>query len=150
MRDRSFGVTILAFGSVMVALYCQFAAVALILTGAVFSPSGSTHASLAIINGAMFFGLVIASYFLAYGLWTRKHWSWAGALALFAGFVGANVLLSALSATPVNTLLPAIGAGLGIWYLNRPATKAELLGTAVPVAVRVRANEGMEMAEPVH
>ena len=35
MRDRSFGVTALAFSAVMVALYGQFAGIALLLTGLV-------------------------------------------------------------------------------------------------------------------
>ena len=149
MQDRSFGVTTLAFSSVMVGLYCQYAAIALILTGSVFTAAGSFQAGLALITGAVFFGLTFAAYFVAYGLWTRKHWSWAGTVVLFATFIVANAALSVLSANPINTLVPAIGGGLALWFLARPAIKAELLGREVPVAIKVPPGESMEAAKPI-
>ena len=150
MQKRSFGVTTLAFSSVMVALYCQFAAVALIITGSVFSQSGSAYAAASFALGALFFGLTFASYFLAYGFWTGKSWAWAGGLALFATLVIASVALSVISTNFVSTVLPLAAAVAGVWYLNRPAVKAELLGTDVPVASKVSAGGGLEVAGPVH
>jgi hypothetical protein len=150
MQKRSFGVTTLAFSSVMVALYCQFAAVALIITGSVFSQSGSAYAAASFALGALFFGLTFASYFLAYGYWTSKSWAWAGGMALFATLVVASVVLSVISTNFVSTVLPLAAAVAGVWYLNRPAVKAELLGTDVPVASKVSAGGGLEVAGPVH
>ena len=150
MQKRSFGVTTLAFSSVMVALYCQVAAVALIITGSVFSSSGSAYAAASFALGALFFGLTFASYFLAYGFWTGKSWAWAGGVALFATLVVASVVLSVISTNFVSTVLPLAAAVAGIWFLNRPAVKAELLGTEAPAAVAVRTTSGLEAAEPAH
>ena len=150
MQDRSLGVTALAFSSVMIGLYCQFAAIVLILTGSVFTAAGSMHAAMALVNGAIFLGLTVAAYFVGYGLWTRKHWSWAGAVALFVVLIGANVVLSALATNLLSTVLPAIGAVVGIWYLHRPAVKTELLGSATPAPATVRVGDGLEMPELAH
>lgn len=150
MQDRSLGVTALAFSSVMIGLYCQFAAIILILTGSVFTAAGSMHAAVALVNGAIFMGLTVAAYFVGYGLWTRKHWSWAGSVSLLVVFIGANVMLSALSTNVISSVLPAAGAVLGIWYLHRPAIKTELLGSTTPAPAMVRVGDGMEMPELAH
>lgn len=150
MQNRSAGVTILAFSSIMVALYGQFAAVSLILTGAIWSSSGSIYASVSFALGVVFAVLVVAAYFLAYGFWTGKSWAWAGGMGLFATLVIASVVLSVVSTNFVSTVLPLAAAVAGVWFLNRPAVKAELLGTEVPAAAAVPANGGLEVAEPAH
>ncbi|MEA2026628.1 MAG: hypothetical protein U9O18_08045, partial [Chloroflexota bacterium] len=61
MRHRSFGVTALAFSSIMVAIYGQYAAIALLLTGSAFTPAGSFQAAIALITGAVFLGLTLAA-----------------------------------------------------------------------------------------
>ncbi len=149
MRPRSLGVTTLAFSSVMVGLYCQFATIALILTGSVFVVAGSRHADLALFTGTVFLGLTVAAYFLGYGLWTRRHWSWAGAIALFLVFVGANVVLSVVSGNVLNTLVPALGAIVGIWYLHRPAIKAELLGEKSAIGMTAPTSDARGAAQLV-
>ncbi len=148
MKKRSYGVTALAFSSVLIALYCQFGAVALILTGSVFSRSGVEHATLALVLGALFFGLTFASYFLAYGYVTRKSWAWAGGIAFFAAFVVANLGLSVVSSNYISTVLPLAGAIVAIWYLNRPAVKAEFLGDEATVEPRATVPDALEIAEP--
>lgn len=148
MHKRSFGVTTLAFSSVMIALYSQFAAVALILTGSVWSSSGSVYASASFALGALFFGLTFASYFLAYGFWTQKSWAWAGGVALLATLVVASVALSVISTNFVSTVLPLAAAVAGIWYLNRPAVKTELVVAEASTAAPV--NAGLNVAEPAH
>ena len=148
MRPRSLGVTTLAFSSVMVGLYCQFAAIALILTGSVFVVAGSRHAELALFTGTVFLGLTVAAYFLGYGLWTRRHWSWAGAIALFLVFLGANVVLSVVSGNMMNSVVPTIGAVVGIWYLHRPAIKAELLGDKAAIGMMAPTRDSREIAQP--
>ena len=150
MQKRSFGVTTLAFSSVMVALYCQFAAVALIITGSVFSQSGSAYAAASFALGALFFGLTFASYFLAYGFWTGKSWAWVGGMALFATLAIASVVLSDISTNFVSTGLPLAAAVAGVWYPNRPTVKAERRGTETPAAAGVRTTSGLEAAEPAH
>lgn len=147
MQNRSFGTTTLAFSSVMVGLYTQFAAVALILTGSVFSPSGTIYAAASFALGALFFGLTFAAYFLAYGFWTRKSWAWAGGAALFVTLVVASVLLSLISTNFVSSVLPLAAAVVGIWFLNRPAVKADYLGAVAPAAATAAATS-MKAAEP--
>ncbi|MEX1296466.1 MAG: hypothetical protein AB1Z67_09875 [Candidatus Limnocylindrales bacterium] len=149
MQNRSLGATTLAFSSVMIGLYAQFAAVALILTGAVFSPSGSVYAAASFALGGLFFGLTFAAYFLAYGYWTRKSWSWAGGIALLVTLLVASVVLSIISTNLTSTVLPLAGAVVGVWFLNRPAIKAELLGTDAPAAV-ITTPSGVGAAELAH
>ena len=150
MRERSFGVTALAFSSIMIALYSQFAAIALILTGSVFTAAGSVPAVFVLILGAVFLGLTFASYFLGFGFWTKKHWSWASGVVLFTSFVVANVVLSAISSNFVSSIVPALAAVVGVWYLHRPAVKAELMSETSPAAMTLPAADALEGAEPAH
>ena len=148
MRERSFGVTTMAFSTIMVALYSQFAAIALILTGSVFTPQGSTPAAIALLLGAVFLGLTLSAYVIGYGFWTKKHWSWAGGMALFVVFAAANLALSAVATNFISSIVPALGAMMVVWYLLRPAVKAELTDETAPtaLALRVDALKGVEPA----
>jgi hypothetical protein len=40
--------------------------------------------------------------------------------------------------------LPVIGAVMGFWLLQRPAVKADLLGTEMPVEAVIASTDGME------
>lgn len=146
MHQRSLGVTVLAFGSVMVGLYCQFAAVALILLGSVFTPVGSTPAAIALLLGAVFLGLTVAAYFLGYGFWTRKHWAWAGGLALVAVLAVASLALSFTATSFLSSVSPVITAALAVWFLHRPAVRAELLGDPRPFVSPRTAHDALEAA----
>ncbi len=148
MRDRSFGVTVLAFSSIMIALYSQFAAIALILIGSVYTAAGSAPAAFVLMLGAVFLGLTFASYFLGYGFWTKKHWSFAAGVTLFVSFVVANVLLSVISTNFISSIVPALAAVVGVWYLHRPAVKAELLDEAAPTSESLPRVDTLEGAEP--
>ena len=148
MRQRSLSIIVLAFSSVMIGLYCQFAAVALILTGSVFTVAGSTPAAITLVIGATFLGLTVGAYFLGYGLWTRKHWSWAGSIALLAVLVGASLALSVISSSYISSISPVFVAIVGAWYLNRPAIKAGLLGPAEPTESEAKLSDRLEAAEP--
>ena len=149
MRHRSLGVTTLAFSSIMVALYCQVAAIALLLTGSVFTAAGSMQGAVALITGAVFLGLTFAAYLVGYGFWTAKHWSWAGGIVVFAVLIGASVFLSIISSNFGSALLPAVGAVVAIAYLQRSSVRAELLGSE-PIADRSRtAPDRIDAAEPV-
>jgi len=150
MQERSIGVTALAVCSVVVALYCQFAAVALILTGAVYSPTGSMEAAWAIVIGTLFFGLTFTSYFLGYGFWARKHWSWAGGIVVLVTLVVASMSLSLLATSFISSVLPISAAVAGIWFLNRPAIKAELLGPEDQASASISVHDAMNAAEPAH
>ncbi len=149
MQKRSLGVTAMAFGSVMVGLYCQYAAIALIFAGSIFTPTGSAPAAVALMLGALFLGLTFAAYFLGYGLWTCKHWSWAGSIALFGVLIGANVVLSAMSSSWISSLLPIVVGAVAVWFLTRPATRTELLGEASATRDAVRVATDLGGAEPV-
>lgn len=148
MRERSFGVTIVAFSAVMVALYSQFAAIALLLTGSVFTAAGSVPAAFVLMLGAVFLGLTLAAYAIGFGLWTRRPWSWAGGVALFVAFVVANVVLSVISANFLSTVVPAVAAVTLVWQLHRPAVKAQLIGHAENAASSVPVTDSLEGAEP--
>jgi hypothetical protein len=147
MRDRSPGVISLAFMSVMVALFAQLGAVALIIGGSVFTTLGSMQGAIVLMLGALFLGLAIASYVVAYALWTGKHWSWAGGVVIFATLIVASALLVVISGNPGAAPLPIISGVAGMWLLSRPAVKAELLGEQVAVEATVPAADGMRGAE---
>ena len=97
MRDRPLGITTLAFSSVMVALYCQMAAIVLLAMGSVFTAAGSMPGAAVLVLGAVFLGLAVASYLLGFGFWTGRHWSWAGGTVVFAVLLGASIFLAVLS-----------------------------------------------------
>jgi len=100
----------------------------------------------AFANGALFFGLAVAAWFVAYGLWTRKHWSWAGAIALFAVLVALNLVASAAASSYISSIVPAAAAAICVWHLLRAPIKAELLGREVPVRAAARVPEALEAA----
>ena len=64
--------------------------------------------------------------------------------------VVASAALSLVASNFVSTILPLATAVVGIWYLNRPAIKAELLGTEMPAQVPVVTHESLKGAEPAH
>ncbi len=150
MRDRSFGVTTLAFSSIMVALYSQLAAIALLLMGSVFTAAGSMHGAVTLITGAVFLGLTVAAYFVGFGFWTRKHWSWAGGVILFAALIGASVFLAIISANMLSAVLPATGAVIAVAYMQRPAVRAELLGDDVESRASIGVADRMDVPNPAH
>ncbi len=137
MRDRSFGVTALAFSAVMVALYGQFAGIALLLTGSVSIAAGSSLGVITLITGAIFMGLTFAAYFVGYGFWTGKHWSWAGGMVVFATLIAASVVLSVISTNYTSLVLPSIGAIVAMGYLQRPLVRRALLGATAVGDVQV-------------
>ena len=144
MQDRSFGTIVLAFTSVMVALHAQIGAVALILGGSVFATYGSVPGAVALLLGAGYLGLTFAAYAVAFGAWTRKHWAWAGGMVVFGALSVATVLLVVISGNLMAAPLPVIGTIVGFGLLQRPAVKADLLGTEVPAKAPVPASDGME------
>lgn len=147
MRERSFGVITLAFMSVMVALYAQMGAIALILGGSFYTTLGSMQGAATLLLGALFLGLAVASYAVGYAVWTGKHWSWAGSAAMFGTLILASILLSLLAATPLAAPLPITAAAIGLVLINRPGLKAELLGAPAPTTNPAAVGERMETAE---
>jgi len=150
MRHRSLGVTALAFGAVMVAIYGQYAAIALLMTGSVFTAAGSLHAAFTLMTGAIFLGLTATAYMVGFGLWTHKHWAWAGGAVVFTVFIVTNLLLSVLATNYLSALLPTVGAVVALWYLQRPAVRAELLGTAVRAEAHAPMSDALKGAAPIH
>jgi hypothetical protein len=137
MRNRSIGVTALAFSTIMLAIYGQYAAIVLLMTGSVFTPFGSFAAAASLVTGATFMGITVAAYVVGFGLWTRRSWSWNGAIAVYAAFLVANIVLSILATNFVSAVLPTIGAIAAVAYLQRPAVRAEITGEAIPATPQV-------------
>lgn len=150
MRNRSIGVTALAFSTIMMAIYGQYAAIVLLMTGSVFTPFGSFTAAASLVTGATFMGITVAAYMVGFGLWTRRSWSWNGAVAVYAAFVVANIFLSILSANFVSAVLPTIGAIAAVAYLQRPAVRAEITGKAVLAAQPVAMADAVGVAGHAH
>lgn len=137
MTKRSLGVTVLAFSTIMVALYSQYAAISLIVTGSVFLPSGQIAALLTTIVGAVFVGLTSAGYVVGVALWMRRSWAWAWAMGIYLTFFVANAFLSVLSGNFASAILPTIGVAAAVVYLNRPTVRAELHTANAPATVTV-------------
>lgn len=147
MPARSFGVVTVAFASVMVALLAQMGAIALILGGSVFTVLGSMQGAAALLIGALFLGLAVASYAVGFGVWTRKRWAWSGAVAILATLIVAVVLLSLLAGDPRGAILPIGAAAAGLWQLSRPTVKAEMLGAGVAAGLSTPRTDGIEVPE---
>lgn len=133
MRKRPFAVITLAYGSMMVALYAQLGAIALLLGGSIFTALGSMQGAAALLLGAVFLGTTVAAYVVTYGLWMQRHWSWAGGVTVFGMLIVSSVLLAALANTGLAAILPVSGGIAGLWLLTRPSVKLALLGSE-PVA----------------
>ena len=127
MAGRSPATIVLTVGSVLVGLYCQFAAVALLVTGSVFASGGSGAAQAALLVGLLFLVLTVAAYAVVYGLWAGRGWAWAGSIVVFSALIAASVLLTLISTNIPSAVGPTIGASAALWYLIRPGTKAQLL-----------------------
>jgi hypothetical protein len=150
MKNRSLGVTVLAFSTFMVAIYSQYAAISLLLTGSVFTVAGSFVAMVTLLTGAVFLGLTATAYAVGFGLWTRRSWSWNGAMAVFLTLFVANIFLSILATNFVSAVIPSVGVIVAVVYLQRPAVRAEILGIAAPVTSTAPASDGLEVARPAH
>ena len=124
MPKRSRGATALSVVSVLVGLYSQFAAMALIIAASVFAPRGATDAPLVFALGLVFLALMILAYAAAYGFWAGQAWAWAPGLTEFGTLIAASVVLALVSGNLVSAALPVAAGAVGIWYLMRPATKA--------------------------
>jgi hypothetical protein len=127
-HTRPLGITALAFTSIVVGIFCQVAAMALILGGTLAGVAGTDTAMALIILGAVYLGLMVAAYFVGYGFWSRRHWSWAGGIVVFTTLIVVSVFMLLLSASVLAVVLPGAGAAVAIWYLLRPETRAVLLG----------------------
>jgi hypothetical protein len=128
-QKRPLGITALAFTSIVVGLYCQVAAIALLLGGMLGGVFSADITAIVIAIGALYLGLMGAAYFVGFGFWTQRHWSWAGGVVVFSALIVSSVALALITTNVVAALVPSLGAGVAIWYLLRPATKAQLLGT---------------------
>ena len=84
MQKRPLGITALAFTSIVVGLYCQVAAIALLLGGMVGGVFSADITAVVIAIGALYLGLMGAAYFVGFGFWTQRHWSWAGGIVVFS------------------------------------------------------------------
>jgi hypothetical protein len=127
-HKRPLGITALTFVSVMVGLYCQMAALALLMGGMLGGVVGSDLTGVVLAMGALNLGLMGAAYFLGYGFWTQRHWAWAGGIVVFSMLIVTSILLVLISSNMISAIGPSLGAAAAIWYLFRPATKALLLG----------------------
>jgi len=128
-QKHSLGITALAFASVAAGIYCLVAAIALLLGGTLGGVFGADRTAVVIAIGALYLGLMGAAYIVGFGFWTQRHWSWAGGIVVFSSLIVGSVVLALITTNVVAALVPSLGAGAAIWYLLRPATKAQVLGT---------------------
>jgi hypothetical protein len=126
-RTRPLGITALAFASVVVGIFCQVAAMALMLGGTLAGVAGTDTATALLILGAVYLGLMVAAYLVGYGFWSLRHWSWAGGLVVFATLIVVSMFMLLLSANVLSVVVPGVGAVVAIWYLLRAETRARLL-----------------------
>ena len=126
-RKRPLGITALAFTSVIVGIFCQVAAMALLLGGTLSGVAGTDMASALLILGAIYLGLMGAAYFVGYGFWSLRHWSWAGGIVVYVTLIVVSVAMLLLSANVLSVVGPVGGSVAAIWYLLLPSTKAHLL-----------------------
>jgi hypothetical protein len=126
---RPLGITALAFASVITGIFCQVAAIALLMGGTLIGVVGTNAAAGLLIVGALYLGLMVAAYLVGYGFWSQRHWSWAGGLVVYATLIFVSAVMVLLSANILSVVVPAAGAAVVIWYLLRPRTRAQLLGT---------------------
>jgi hypothetical protein len=148
MRARPLGITVLAFTAIMVGLYCQIAAMALILGGTLFGVVGSDSAVTLILLGAAYLGLMAAAFMVGYGFWTLRHWSWVGGIIVFGSVIVASFMLVLMSANVDAVVVPSIGAAVAIWYLFRPATRASFPGAHADVEGGPEASAGAPESRP--
>jgi hypothetical protein len=128
-QKRPLGLTALAVASVAAGIYCMVAAIALLFGGTLGGVFGADGTAVVIAIGALYLGVVVAAYFVGYGFWTQRPWSWAGGIVVFGALIVTSVLLTLVSGDLVSGIVPSIAFAAAIWYLLRPATKAQLLGT---------------------
>jgi hypothetical protein len=136
-HTRPLGITAMAFASIIVGIFCQVAAMALLLGGTLAGVAGTDMAAAMLILGAVYLGLMVAAYFVGYGFWSQRRWSWAGGIVVFGTLIVLSLFMLLLSANVLSVLLPGGAAAASIWYLLRPETRARLLGPATASDARV-------------
>jgi hypothetical protein len=144
---RPIGITALAFVAILVGLYSQVAALALLVGGVVFGLVGTASTTSLVAIGAVYFGLMVAAYLVGFGLWMQRHWSWAGAFVVFAVLIAVSFFTALVSGNTGSAVVPMAGAGIALAYLFLPSTRARLLGTAAPQPTRAT-DEGVSTDAP--
>lgn len=127
-QTRPLGITALAFTSIVVGLYSQVTAIALLMGGMLGGVFSADTTTIVLAIGALYLGLMGAAYYVGFGFWTQRHWSWAGGIVVFSTVIVSSVALALIATNVVVALVPSLCAGAAIWYLLRPATKSQLLG----------------------
>jgi len=123
---RPVGTTALALASVTVGLYSQVAAMVMLLGGVALGMVGQAHTTFLVAFGAVYLGLMVASYVVGCGFWMQRHWSWTGGVVVFGTLIVISTLTAVVSGN-LWAIAPAVGGGLAIAYLWRPATRERLV-----------------------
>ena len=97
MRERSLGITALAFLSIMVGIVAQYGGLSMLLVGTWGAYAGADVGVPMLIVGSLFLGITVAAYLIAFGFWFQKHWSWAGGVVIFISYAAAAVVSAAMS-----------------------------------------------------
>jgi hypothetical protein len=146
MPRRSTGVTLLAIGTIMVAVLSQYVAITLLLTSAVDDAAGSWRAPLTLATGLVFLGLMPASYAVGFGLWMRKPWSWRGATLVYLTLLGAGLALSLLTMHVAVAVVSALVVAAAIASLRRPHVRSEICRHRVDGPSPAQPASGLEAA----
>ena len=131
---RSLGVTLLAFGTALVAIYSQFAAISLLLTDRVAGATNGFESALTLITGLAFLALTLLAYATAVGLWFRWSWSARAAVAVYVTLFVANAALSIVLTNLVTAGVMTLGVVAALVYLRRPVVRTEIEGPRQPAS----------------
>jgi hypothetical protein len=150
MTRRSNGVTVLAFLTVVVAIFSQYAAISLLLTGRMAEAAGPLEAGLTLVTGVAFLGLTAVAYAAGFGLWFRRAWATRAAALVYITLFAANVSLAVLYTNLATAVVMTVGSATALVYLRRPAVRAEIEGVLETVAEPGHVVETNAIANPVH
>ena len=129
MPRRSTGLTVLAAGTALVAVFSQYAAIALLLTDRVSRASSSLESGLTLVTGVAFVGLALLAYSVSVGLWLRRGWAWHGAFVVYASLFVASASLSVLLLNITTGLVMGLAVVAAFVFLRRPSVRCEIAGS---------------------
>ena len=134
MPRRPIGVTVLAAGTALVAIFSQYAAIALLLTDRASRAPSPLESGLTLVTGLVFVSLAVLAYGVSVGLWFRRGWARPGAIVVYATLFVASTSLSVLLLNFSTCLVLGLAVVVALVYLRRPSVRAEIAGSLVRVA----------------
>jgi len=148
MQERNLGLTALSVAAVAMGLYAMVAGIALLLGGALGTFAGSDAGVAVMVLGAILFGNGMAAYFVGYGFWMSKSWSWAGGLVTASVTVVSVLAMGLIGASYTSLVLPVVLGLSLIWYLLRPSVRSQLISDEATVVEADQADASPGVRQP--